>query len=141
MDGELGELKLVIDTNVLFAAAVHPGGSRRLLDDIFARPDWRWIATESILREYRKVLAHVRFRLSPEELAAFNARIEAEVERVEAGSEITLPADPSDAKFLNCASEAGAHFLITSDHHLLEAEPPPGTRVLTVADFYVLCNS
>ena len=129
-------IRLVIDTNILFAAAVNSGGSRRLLEDVFSREDWRWLATDSIMAEYHKVIENTRFRLSREEREEMMERIREEVVLVEAGQEIKLEADPSDAKFLNCCAAGEADYLITSDSHLLNAPEPGRTRIMNVHDFY-----
>ena len=97
---------------------------------------WQWVATEPILKEYFKVLRNVRFRLSQEELEDFKQCIRGAVVLVEAHSDIQLPADPSDAKFLNCAAAGEADYIISSDSHLLEAIAPEGTRVVNVHDFF-----
>lgn len=43
--------------------------------------------------------------------------------------------DPKDDKFLELAIAADAHFLVSSDQHLLEMDPFRGVRILQLADF------
>lgn len=129
-------LRFVVDTNILFAAAVHHGASRRFLRELLARDDWRWLVTESILREYARILEHTRFRTSAEERQRLLEAIRAKADLLDAPPLHQLPADPSDAKFLDCAAAGRADYLITSDEHLLTAPPPPGVTILTIHAFH-----
>ena len=108
--------------------------ARRLVEAVLTREDWQWIATPHILREYFSVLEHTRFRNNQETRDLFERRIRDKVDLVEATDDITLPADPTDAKFLNAAAAGEADYLITSDRHLLEADPPGNTRIVKVSE-------
>lgn len=129
------QVKFVIDTNILFAASVHRGASKQFVAELLTRDDWRWLVTDGILREYARILEHTRFRTTAGERALLLEQIRARADLIEAPHLYEVPADPSDAKFLNCAAAGGADYLITSDEHLLSAPPPPGVAIVTMSTF------
>lgn len=61
---------------------------------------------------------------------------------LEKGTEVTvsqrlsvIAEDPEDDKFLECALEAGADYLVSSDDHLLRLGSFEGTRILKPSEF------
>ncbi|MCL6478654.1 MAG: hypothetical protein K6T65_09580 [Peptococcaceae bacterium] len=49
-----------------------------------------------------------------------------------------VPEDPSDDKYLICAIEGKAEYIISGDHHLLDLGNWEGIRVITARDFLEL---
>jgi len=48
--------------------------------------------------------------------------------------------DPDDGKFIECASESEAGFIVSGDNHLLKLKEYKGIRILKAADFLVFRN-
>jgi len=46
-----------------------------------------------------------------------------------------IEADPSDNKFLECALEGQADFIVSGDHHLLDLESYQGIEIVKVSEF------
>jgi len=131
--------RIVLDTNVLVAAAYAEGSaSRRIVD---ACLDGRLIAVASVAvkHEYEFILARaVRKPGYQDQLAVLLQRLElaepAETPRV-------VPEDPDDDKFLAAAVAGSAPWLVTNDRHLLALDPyheirivPSGVFAETVLD-------
>jgi uncharacterized protein len=117
-------LRLLLDTNVVVAAALSPEGlSRSVLLLATARPAQLYLS-QAILAEYRSVLARrelgIRRGLQLKllellELIADRARLISPSRVVQAAS------DPADDIFLECADEARADYLITGNvRHFLK---------------------
>ncbi len=50
------------------------------------------------------------------------------------GGETLVAADPDDDVFLRCAATAGADFVVSGDHHLLDLGQHAGIPILTVRE-------
>lgn len=108
-------LRLVLDTNVVVAAALNPEGlSRSVLLLATARPA-RLYLSPLILAEYRAVLARRelgvprRLQLQLLDFIASRARL------VSPSRVVRVASDPADDMFLECSDEARADYLITGN--------------------------
>jgi uncharacterized protein len=108
-------LLLLLDTNVVVAAALNPQGlSRSVLLLATTKPAQLYLSPE-ILAEYRTVLArrelHIRrgLQLQLLDLLENRGRLVSPSRTVQAAS------DPADNMFLECADEARADYLITGN--------------------------
>lgn len=128
---------MVLDTNIIIAAATKPEGSsaeilRRCLD----REGLRLCLSPQILREYQRILQPFGFALE-----RFGGR-EGLISRIEESGLLVEPAmrirriksDLSDNMFLECSVEAKADFIITSDRHF-NFDSYRGVKVMKSGDF------
>jgi predicted nucleic acid-binding protein len=46
-----------------------------------------------------------------------------------------VPQDPADSAVLRTALQAGAHYLVTNDRHLLALHPYEGIQIISMADY------
>lgn len=108
-------LRLVIDSNVIVSAILQPKGNERAAA-IFAltSPAKLFISSE-ILEEYQLVLARPKFGIFKENSKEFIKLIRSKATLVKPESNITQCPDPDDNKFLACAFEAKADYLITGN--------------------------
>jgi len=95
----------------------------------------------SMLVELAEVLSYERLQprleqlgLTPEELVAYALSL-ASVFEVPEGDPI-VAADPDDDIFLRCAIVAGAAYVVSGDHHLLDLGGYAGIPILTIRDFF-----
>jgi putative PIN family toxin of toxin-antitoxin system len=108
-------LRLVLDTNVVISAALKPEGLQRTVFLLAITKPARLYVTEAILAEYRMVLVRPELRIRRGlqmqflDLVANRARLVSLTRLVQASS------DPDDDKFLECADEACADYLVTGD--------------------------
>ena len=109
-----------------------------VIEWILEQPEWEWVVSSEILREYDEVLARPRFGLSADlhtrwrELLAHNTTmIETPV--------MDFPRDQQDAPFLACAVAAGADYLVTGDRDFSEARKLLTTTILSASMFKRLC--
>jgi len=108
-------LRLVLDTNVVISAALKPKGLQRTVFLLAISKPARLYVSEAILAEYRMVLARPELRIRKGlqlqflDLVANRAQLVSPTRLVKASS------DPDDDKFLECADEARADYLVTGN--------------------------
>jgi uncharacterized protein len=132
-----GVPRAVLDTNVLVAALISPGGgSARLLLELRSGA-FELIVSPLLLAELREVLGRDKFRryLSEAEADAYVEliRSEAVVRADPVPSPEALSADPDDEYLIDLARDAGADALVTGDAHLLDLRAV--IPVMTPAEF------
>ena len=118
-------IRVVIDANQFISALLKPGSLPDAVMRLVREEKLLLIITEPICAEINRVLAYpkIRCRLaaSDDDLRRFMAKIRA-VAVFTAGT-LELPplsADPDDTKYLVCAIEGDANFIISGDHHLTQ---------------------
>lgn len=128
-------MKVVIDTNVLVSAALKDRNPESVILCILTQPQFEWIVTDEILKEYKEVLARPKFSLPApivqqwwELLDEFTAPVAVEIS-------FEFPRDRKDAKFLACALAANAEFFITGDRDFNEAQKLVETLILSASMF------
>lgn len=127
-------MKVVIDTNVLVSAALRNRDPQAVIEWILAHPEWEWVVSPEILREYDEVLARPRFGLS-EDLRTRWGELLARSTTIIEGPVMDFPRDKQDAPFLACAVAAAADYLVTGDHDFTEARKLITTTILSVSMF------
>lgn len=128
-------MKVVIDTNV-FVSSVFGGHPRQVVDLWF---DGRvtLCLSEPIVREYQRVLREIGAVSEAEERILMETFASGEgvlyvndPPAIEGAS-----SDPDDDKFLECALELGAEYIVSGDSDLLELQSYMGMPILSPRAF------
>lgn len=108
-------VRIVLDTNILVSACWKPGGLEAQVVNMATTGEAIACVSPAVLAEYRDVLSRPK-------LAAVNARtiellaaLELNAIVVERAIPVNTSIDDDDNRFLECASAAGAEFLITGN--------------------------
>ena len=128
-------MRVVVDTNVVVSAILRDRLPEEVLLFIISRPDFEWVASREILKEYREVLKRPRFALPDSILSRWDERFRSAIAEWQVEGKIDFPRDVKDAKFLACALAAGADFLITGDRDFTEARRLGRTKIISVSLF------
>lgn len=127
-------MRIVIDTNVVISAVFFGGDPRRLLDPVI-RGDLRACATPDIIAEYDRISGKMRQgrkgRFHPDLYSAFLTSLSV----IDAVSSVAVCRDPDDDKFLACAKDAKALYIVSGDKDLLDIQEFEGIEILTVREF------
>ncbi len=108
-------LKVVVDTNVVVSAHLSDEGYPSFVVDLCLSSRLQWLVSPAILDEYAEVLRRRRFRIEPK-LAESSLRLIQERARIVKPQEaLTVCSDPDDNKFLECAVEGGADYVVTGN--------------------------
>lgn len=126
--------KVVVDTNI-FISAFGWGGRPLEVIELLEKEEIRNCISEEIFNELFTALSYPKL--------AFPIKLQTEIlEFVLARSDfytpkenIKLAPDPKDNKFIECALEAHAKFIITGDKSFLSLKQVKSIRIVTPEDF------
>lgn len=127
-------IKVVIDTNVIISS-LWPGKPREIIE-MWDKDTILVIVTQPILDEYFRVLN--RFDLTEEDIEDITILFSNPKKTlvVDPKSKIHLiKKDTADNKFLECAQEGNADFIISGDKHLLELKNYKNCQIVTPKEF------
>jgi putative PIN family toxin of toxin-antitoxin system len=123
--------RVVLDTNILVAAAYNPGSASRRIVEACLHGELTAVVSPTLRREYEFILARAA-RGRP-----FRERIHQLLDSAEvvepAQTPRAVPDDPEDDKLVAAALAAGA-ILVTNDAHLLAIAGHEGLKVVRPAD-------
>lgn len=129
-------MKVVIDTNVVISAALKDRNPEQVILFILKHPvDFEWVASSEIVGEYLSVLRRKKFRFSDEDLKRWQTVFTTLITVIAISKTVDFPRDQKDAKFLACALEAKADYLISGDKDLDSARKMGQTAIISVAKF------
>jgi uncharacterized protein len=128
-------MKVLIDTNVLISAVWRDRGPEAVILWVLGQPDWEWIVSPEILREYKEVLRRKKFSLPAEIVQKWETLLVKSTRVVRVSKKIDFPRDQKDAFFLACALASGADFLVTGDADFQEAHKLGSVTILSVGMF------
>ena len=127
-------MRIVVDTNVLISAVFFQGGASFLLESII-KGFFSAYSTDEITAEYdatiEKVMNKKGGRLDNEQYESFKRSLT----NVQPKERFKVCRDEDDDKFIDCAVEAKALYIISGDKDLLEIESFKGIEVITIAEF------
>lgn len=106
---------VVLDTNVVVSAHLNSQGWERYVFDLALAQKLAWYVSPPILEEYRAVLDRRKFGLEKTLIAESLDLIQRSAFLVRPTVVLNLTADASDNKFLECAHDAHARFLVTGN--------------------------
>jgi putative PIN family toxin of toxin-antitoxin system len=126
-----GVMRVVLDTNVLVAAAYNPTSASRRLVEACLSGELTAVLSPALRREYEFILARAARR------QLYLDRLRLLLERAEVIDPVEIPRvvpdDPEDDKLVALALAADA-VLVTNDVHLLAVAGHQGLRVLRPTD-------
>jgi putative PIN family toxin of toxin-antitoxin system len=138
----VGEKKVVIDTNVLVSSLLKAESQAREIYRLVLRGKIELYTSEDLLKELRRVLEYPKLGIEKMQREAFFKSLLRVTTVVDPKQIVNvIKADPPDNKFLECAVEAEADYLITGDNkHLLPLKIFRRTRILNPPAFLRLYN-
>jgi putative PIN family toxin of toxin-antitoxin system len=127
-------MKVVVDTNVVISGTFFGGNPRRVVEAVV---DHRVgaSASASILEEYDEVVEEViRKGYGHFDAGGFRRFVDS-LSLVSPTSEIRACRDPDDDKFIECAVDAKALYIVSGDKDLLDLGSFAGVEIVTAAEF------
>ncbi len=125
---------VVIDTNILIDAwrddFSYP---RRIMDEVM-KGNMRAVASNQIIRENKLILDRL---VNDQEHYDLVNKFFSYIEVIEVNKKVdVIKYDKDDNKFLACAEEAEADYIISNDSHLLDVGEYAGINILNPDDFW-----
>jgi putative PIN family toxin of toxin-antitoxin system len=130
-------LRLVIDTNIVVAAALNEDGLQRTVLLIATTKPARLYVSEPIMEEYSRALARPHLQISKGLRQQLLQLIKSRSHLVVPRGRIEGALDPDDNMFVECADAARADYLVTGN---LKHFPKfwKNTKVIAARDFVSL---
>ena len=127
-------MRVVIDTSI-FIASFWEGRSRTAVE-LWKKGKITLCVSEAILKEYLKIIPRFN-RLNKEAgelLSLFKAR--KNIKMITPSKRLkVIKEDPVDNKFIECAAEAKAEYIISADKHLRNLRKYQGVRIVSSGSF------
>ena len=129
--------RIVLDTNVIISG-LWSGPPRKIVDN-WQEGKVQVIVSQEILTEYLAVLE--RFNL-PTEIQEDFLLLFVESEKTvfvkPSHPVVVIKEDPADNKFLSCALEGKADYIVSGDHHLLQLSHYSSIPIITPREFVLM---
>lgn len=136
-------IRIVLDANQFVSALLRRGSNPDTILGLVRDEKILLLLSEAICDEILRVLTYPkiikRLAVSEEHLLEFMAKFKCVA--VKTPGILTLPllaADPDDTKYLECAVEGKADYLVSGDHHLTDLGSFRGIRIVPPATFLTL---
>lgn len=128
-------MKIVIDTNVLISGVFFGGFPREILCSV-VRQEITACATSEIIDEYEEVVQEMVDRKSGHIDKGLLFPLIQTLEVTKPVSHLKVCRDPDDDKFLECAKDSCALYIVSGDKDLLVIEKYDNIQIVTAKDFY-----
>jgi putative PIN family toxin of toxin-antitoxin system len=138
-------MRVVLDANVLISAVISSRGAPAEILRFLEEERFELVVSRPILEELERVIHYARiqqrYNLPESDVARFLQLIRTGAIVVDPKIEvIAIERDPSDNRYLECAVEGGASYIISGDRHLLDLEEFNGIVILAPAGFVAVLN-
>lgn len=131
-------IRVVLDTNVFVSAFLLRGRLNRIVH-LVLKNAFTWLISRAILEEYAAVSSRPLYHLSGEELESLLYQVKERAHWVDVHTPVSVvKQDPADDKFLACAVDGRADWIVTGDRHLLKLREFRGVRIRLPAEFLAL---
>ena len=128
--------KVIIDTNILINATQDDFSYAWQVIDLVIQGKVMAVASDKILKENRLIIDQLIVNQKDKnKLEDFLSRVE--VVKVNKKIKI-IKDDPEDDKFIECAHQTKADFIISNDAHLLHLENYNQTQIIDAKEFWYI---
>lgn len=126
---------VVYDTNVVISAALKRGSLPASLVALAMAKKVSLFLSPAILKEYTDVLTRPKFDLDPASVRVLLRDLRKAAVLVRPSRRVSRAPDEADNRFLECASEARADYLVTGNKKHFPFAEFEGTRIVSPAEF------
>ena len=127
-------MKIVIDTNVLISGVFFGGFPRKILSAVVGQKITA-CATAEIINEYEEIVQEMINRKQGHINRAILSPLIQAMEIIEPVTHIGICRDPDDNKFLECAKDSHALYIVSGDKDLLVIEKYENIQIVNAKDF------
>lgn len=136
-------VRAVVDANILVSFLLTGGETISRLIDWWEEERIQLLVNDEIGMEYKQVSERLISRglVDPGKATALMRNLETEAVRVPSISVVAKSADPKDNRYLACAVDGEADYLVTGDKkHLLPLKQIGKTKIVSPAEFVELIS-
>ncbi len=128
-------MRIVIDTNVLISGVFFGGFPRKILSAVVSQKITA-CATAEIINEYEEIVQEMIDRKQGHINRVILSPLIKAMEIIEPITHIEICRDPDDNKFLECARDSHALYIVSGDKDLLVIKEYENIQIITAKDFY-----
>lgn len=128
-------MKIVIDTNIVISAAFFGGIPRKVID-LVIKGNVIACTNVEILAEYEETTLDMAVKKKGHINQEVFNRFMNNVEIIDAVAVVNVCRDPDDNKFIACAVDAKAIYIVSGDKDLLTVKNYDAIEIVTAAEFY-----
>lgn len=129
------KMRILIDTNILISGLYFHGLPKKLLCEIDLEK-FNICVNEEIISEYTDKIDN-KFSKSKYILDKdLREKIFSSFKNFNKVSDLKICRDPDDDKFINCAIDAKAIYIVSGDNDLLDIKNFAGIEIVTAREFY-----
>ena len=129
------KMRILIDTNILISGLYFHGLPKKLLREIDLEK-FNICVNEEIIAEYTDKIDN-KFSKSKYILDKdLREKIFSSFKNFNKVSDLKICRDPDDDKFINCAIDAKAIYIVSGDNDLLDIKNFAGIEIVTAREFY-----
>jgi putative PIN family toxin of toxin-antitoxin system len=129
-------MNIVIDTNVVISGVFFGGYPRKVLNAVL-KGELCAYASPEIISEYYEIVDEMISRKKGVLNSDVISLLVRSMEIISPSYKTDICRDPDDNKFLECAKDCQALYIVSGDNDLLVLENFEGTQIITAKDF---CN-
>ena len=127
-------MRILIDTNILISGLFFGGLPKKLLIELDEK--FNICVNDEIISEYNaqidKKVSNPKYHLNEDLREKFFSNLQS----FESVSDLKVCRDPDDDKFINCAIDAKAIYIVSGDNDLLTIKNFAGVEIVTAREFY-----
>lgn len=127
-------MRIVIDTNVVISGTFFGGPPRRILEAVVEQKA-EACASVAMIDEYQEIVEAMIDRKQGRLNRNLLAPLIAGLTLIDTHSSIQVCRDPDDDKFIECAVDAQALYIVSGDKDLLVLQAYEGVEIITAAQF------
>ena len=127
-------MRIVIDTNVLISGVFFGGFPGKILRAVVGQK-LTACATTEIINEYEEIVQEMINRKQGHINKTILSPLIKAMEIIEPVTHIEICRDPDDNKFLECAKDSHALYIVSGDKDLLVIEQFGNVQIVTTKDF------
>ncbi len=133
-------IRAVLDANVFVSGALSPRGTPAKILSAWHEEQFHLVTSPAILEEVERVFRYPKIHKRhgwPEEKIGLFIEDLAHLAILTPGERTlkVIAEDPSDNRYLECAVEGNAEYVVTGDQHLLRLGTYQRVRILTPKEF------
>lgn len=133
-------MKIVVDANLFASGLIKPNSNPGKILDLVKQDKIELILSPAIIKEIKRILLYPKIqkyhRKTAQEIDAYFDDIFMFAWIVEGEERVdVIIDDPADNKYLTCAYEGEADYIVSGDHHLLDLKTYQGIKIINAGTF------
>ena len=133
-------IKIVVDANLFASALIKPDSNPGNILELIKQNEVELVISPSVIKEIKRILLYPKIQKyhqkTAQQLDTFFDDLLIFAWVVEGQAEIdVIQTDPTDNKYLACALEGEADYIVSGDRHLLELRLYQGIQIIKAKAF------